>query len=287
MFGDCHMHMILDGVYYRAAIDAQRDHPDDHLIRKRLAAYRDADILFLRDGGDAWGVGSRAARIAPEYGIDYRTPVYPIHKRGHYGGFIGCGFDTMREYADLVRTAQDRGADFIKIMISGLMDFDVFRRITGDPLMPSEVREMIHIAHDCGLRVMAHANGADVVKAAVDAGVDSVEHGAYLDDAAIEMLAHSGCVWVPTLATIGNLIACGRYPDSVLAPLLELQQKNVSKCASLGGCIALGSDNGAYRVLHPQGTLDEYHYLRAALGDACDVVLRCGEAVIRQKFRRT
>ena len=111
MFGDCHIHMILDGIYYRAAIDAQKDHPDDRLIRARLAAYRDAGITFLRDGGDAWGVGSYAARIAGEYGIDYRTPVFPIYKRGHYGSFIGCGFDTMREYADLVRQAAERGAE--------------------------------------------------------------------------------------------------------------------------------------------------------------------------------
>lgn len=286
MFGDCHIHMILDGVYYRAAIDAQRVHPDDRLIRDRLAAYRDAGVCFLRDGGDAWGVGAYAAQIAPEYGIDYRTPVYPIHRNGRYGGFIGRGFDTMREYAFLVRAASDRGADFIKIMISGLMDFDAFGRVTSQPLAPDEVREMIHIAHDCGLCVMAHANGADVVKAAVEAGVDSVEHGAYLDDSAIDMLAHSGCVWVPTLVTVGNLIGCGRYPDSVLKPLLALQQKNAARCASLGGRIALGSDNGAYRVYHPQGTMDEYQYLKAALGDACDAVLRRGEDAIREKFRR-
>ena len=286
MFGDCHIHMILDGIYYRAAIDAQKDHPDDQLIRARLAAYRDAGITFLRDGGDAWGVGSYAARIAGEYGIDYRTPVFPIYKRGHYGSFIGCGFDTMREYADLVRQAAERGADFIKIMISGLMDFDCYGCITGDPLTESEIREMIRIAHDSGFCVMAHANGADVVKVTVNAGVDSIEHGAYLDDSAIDDLAHSDCTWVPTLVTIGNLISCGRYPDSVLQPLLAFQQANVRKCASLGGRIALGSDNGAYRVLHAQGTLDEYGYLRAALGDACDAVLRRGEDAIREKFKR-
>ena len=70
MFGDCHIHMILDGVYYRAAIDAQKERVDEALVRARLEAYRDAGIHFLRDGGDAWGVGSFAARIAGEYGID-------------------------------------------------------------------------------------------------------------------------------------------------------------------------------------------------------------------------
>lgn len=284
MLGDCHVHMILDGVYYRAAIDAQRDHPDEALIRRRLERYRDQGISFLRDGGDAWGVGAFAARIAHEYGIDYRTPIFPIHKRGRYGSFIGRGFSTMEEYAALVDQARDQGADFIKIMISGLMDFDHYGVLTSTPLEPEEIQEMIAIAHDRQLSVMAHANGARTVRAAVEAGVDSVEHGAYLDEEALEALAQSQAVWVPTLVTIGNLIGDGRYPDAVLRPLLELQMGNVRRCARLGGKIALGSDNGAYRVPHVQGSLDEYSLLRRALGDEADRILEQGEAQIRRRF---
>lgn len=74
MLGDLHIHMILDGVYYRAAIDAQKAHPLDGLIRERLADYQRRGITFLRDGGDAWGVCLRAKALAGEYGIDYRGP---------------------------------------------------------------------------------------------------------------------------------------------------------------------------------------------------------------------
>ena len=285
MFGDCHIHMILDGVYYRTAIDAQRARPDEALVRARLAAYRDAGIHFLRDGGDAWNVGAFAAKLAPEYGIDYRTPVFPIHKRGCYGSFIGRGFGDMKECAALVRAAKDAGADFIKFMISGLMDFNCYGRITGTPLEAWEIREMIHIAHDAGLSVMAHANGADTVKAALEAGVDSIEHGAYLDGEAIVMLAECGAVWTPTLATIGNLIGEGRYPDAVLRPLLELQMNNVRECARIGGRIALGSDGGAYRVPHVQGAMDEYALLKCALGGGADRILEAGEAEVRRRFR--
>ena len=245
MLGDCHIHMILDGVYYRAAIDHQKESPDEALIRCRLAAYRDAGIRYLRDGGDAWGVGSMAARIAPEYGIEYRTPAFPIHRKGRYGGFIGCGFEDMHEYRARVEAAKAEGADFIKIMISGLMDFDCYGRITSVPLDASQIREMIHIAHGEGFAVMAHANGAETVRHAVEAGVDSIEHGAYLDDEVVRMIAASKCVWVPTTVTIGNLIGEGRYPDAVLKPLLDLQLSNIALCARLGGKIALGSDNGA------------------------------------------
>ena len=285
MFGDCHIHMILDGVYYRAAIDAQKEKVDEALVRARLEEYRSAGVRFLRDGGDAWGVGSFAAKIAGEYGIDYRTPAFPIHRRGRYGGFIGKGYDTLKEYATLVGSAREQGADFIKIMISGLMDFDCYGRITSEPLPAGEIRELIRIAHAEGFAVMAHANGADTVKAAVEAGVDSVEHGAYLDGEAVRMLAQSETIWVPTLVTIGNLIGEGRYPDAVLTPLLRLQMDNVAECARMGGKIALGSDAGAYRVFHARGALDEYDYLRRAIGEETDRVLKYGENMIKNRFK--
>lgn len=283
---DCHIHMILDGVYYRAAIDAQREKPDETLIRSRLRAYADAGICYLRDGGDAWGVGKRAAELAPEYGIEYRTPVFPIHRKGRYGGFIGCGFEDMKEYRALVGRAKAQGADFIKIMISGLMDFDHFGAITSRPLSREEIGEMIRIAHGEGFAVMAHCNGAETAKAAAEAGVDSIEHGAYFDAEALRCIAQSGAVWVPTLVTVGNLIGDGRYPDEVLRPLLDLQMQNVRRFAELGGRIAVGSDNGAYRVPHVQGTMDEYAYLRAALGERTDEILEIGNKTVRGLFQR-
>lgn len=283
---DCHIHMILDGVYYRAAIDAQKEQVDEALVRARLQAYADAGIGYLRDGGDAWGVGLRAAQLAPEYGIEYRTPVFPIHRRGRYGGFIGRGFEDMRQFRALVAEAGRAGADFIKLMISGLMDFDTFGRITSEPLPAAEIAEMSRIAHGEGFAVMAHCNGGETVRAALDAGIDSIEHGAYFDEAAVRMLAQSDAIWVPTLVTIGNLIGSGRYPDAVLKPLLELQLQNVALCASLGGKIALGSDNGAYLVPHVQGTMDEYGYLKLALGDKTDQILDIGNKTIQGRFCR-
>ena len=115
--------------------------------------------------------------------------------------------------------------------------------------------------------------------------MDSIEHGAYLDDEAVRMLAQSDTIWVPTLVTIGNLIGEGRYPDAVLRPLLRLQMDNVAECARLGGKIALGSDAGAYRVFHTQGALDEYGYLKRAIGEETDRILKCGENMIQNRFK--
>lgn len=284
MLSDCHIHMVLDGVYWKDAIARHRAGVREDWVRRTLSAYRQRGITYLRDGGDRWGVCSLAARLAPEYGIRYRIPGAPIHKNGHYGGFIGRGFDTMADYRALVEETKRSGADFIKIMISGLMDFDRLGVLTDVPLTPEEIREMIAIAHGEGFSVMAHANGDATVAAAIAAGVDSIEHGAYLGQETLHRLAESRTVWVPTLVTFGNLIGCGRFPDAVLKPLLEGAMENVRTAAALGALIAPGSDAGAFRVLHGQGTLDEYALLKAAIGEGCDEVLSRGIREIQARF---
>lgn len=284
MLGDCHIHMVLDGVYYKDAIAAHRAGPRDDIIVPRLQDYARRGITYLRDGGDAYGAGERAQVLAPDYGITYRTPTFNLCLKGRYGAFIGRSFETLRDYRALVDEVRRRGGNFIKLMISGIMDFDHFGVITSEPLTLAQMKELFSIAHGEGFSVMAHANGADTIKRALEAGVDSVEHGAYMDDEAVRMLVASGAVWVPTLATIGNLIGCGRYPDAVLKPLLELQMKNVAACARLGGIVALGSDAGAYRVCHGQGTEDEYALLKRTLGADADQILARGEASVRERF---
>lgn len=80
MFGECHAHLIMDGLNYKDAISIHKDHVNDEVIRKHLKAYEELGIVFVRDGGDALGVSERARKLAPEYGIDYRTPIFAIHK---------------------------------------------------------------------------------------------------------------------------------------------------------------------------------------------------------------
>lgn len=81
MFADLHIHMLLSGTDWKAAIAGHQPEPDDILIRNRLSAYKSASISYLRDGGDRFGVCLRARELAPEYGITYRTPAFPIYKR--------------------------------------------------------------------------------------------------------------------------------------------------------------------------------------------------------------
>ena len=274
--------MVLDGADWKAAIAAHRSGPVDALIRPRLARYRDLGFSYLRDGGDRWGVGERARELAPEYGICYRTPLAPLCKVGHYGGFIGRRYENLKEYAAIVSGLRTQGADFVKIMISGLMDFDRFGVLTEDGLASEEIRELIHTAHEEGFAVMAHANGARTVEAAADAGVDSIEHGAYLDEAALAAMAENGTVWVPTLSTIGNLRGRGRFNETAVREILASATENVQRFAALGGLLAPGTDAGAWAV--PHGSLTEYELLKEIFGGETERILRSSIETIIRKF---
>ena len=282
MRADCHMHMVLDGRDWRGAIGRHEKGPDSVWIRRVLETYRDLDFVYLRDGGDRWGVGKAAREMAGEFGIRYRTPLAPICKAGHYGAFIGEKYADQGQYAGIVKARRQAGADFIKIMISGLMDFDRFGVLTEKPLEPNEIRELVHIAHEEGFSVMAHANGARCVEAAARAGVDSVEHGAYLDADALEAMKEAGTVWVPTLSTIGNLLGRGRFCQEAVERILESAMDNVARFAAMGGLIAAGTDAGAWAV--PHGSISEEAWLERALGRDAKTAADRGLSAIMAKF---
>ena len=278
MYCDCHMHMLLDAENWRNAIARHSVSVNIPFVQKTLQHYRELGFAYLRDGGDRWGVGKRARELAPEYGITYRSPLANLCKRGHYGSFIGETYADFKEFAALVRKARTDGADFIKIMISGLMDFDHFGRLTEEGYAPEEIRELTHIAHEEGFAVMAHANGARTVEAAAAAGIDSIEHGAYQDEASLAAMKENGCVWVPTLSTVGNLRGTGRFDEGAVREILAYNLGNAEKFAAMGGLIAPGTDAGAWAV--PQGCLSEYELLSQIPRET----LEAGIRVIQEKF---
>ena len=282
MLYDCHMHMVLDGVDWKAAIHRHDNAIQEDYIRTILARYQALGFGYLRDGGDRWGIGAKAREFAPEYGITYRTPLANLCKKGRYGGFIGKTYENFREYAALVRQQRAEGADFIKIMISGLMDFDRFGVLTEGGLPEDDIRELIHIAHEEGFSVMAHANGARTVEAAARAGVDSVEHGAYLDTDALLAMKENGTVWVPTLSTVGNLRGKGRFDEEAVQAILASALHNVRSFAAMGGLLAAGTDAGAWAV--PHGSLTEFSLFREALGDSAQAALEEGTKEIVKRF---
>lgn len=281
MIYECHGHIILDGIAYTSAIARHQSKPDEAFIRQNLKVCAEHGIVFYRDGGDKHGVSVFAKKIAGEFGIDYRTPVYIIHKKGYYGSLFGRAFESMSEYRALVADARKLGADFIKLAASGLLDFMRGGSVTGPALTQEELNEMISIAHAEGFAVMIHANGADNIKRSAEAGADSIEHGFYMDAAGLSIMAQTGAVWTPTCATVLNLIGSGRYDDIVLQGILDKHKAALIEASMAGVPIACGSDSGASFVPQGKGTLDEISIL-----ESLGIDFGCGSHIIEEVFRR-
>ena len=218
--------------------------------------------------------------------MQFVTPAFAIHRIGRYGGIVGRGYATMGEYRCLVAQARAQGADFIKLMFSGILGFSAYGELSCPPLPAEEIRELVHIAHGEGFAVMAHVNGADAVRAALEAGTDSIEHGYYMDTACLSLLAQTGAVWVPTLAAIAPFAHRPGCRAEVVERLLEEQMAALREAAAAGALIASGSDAGAVGVPHADGLCKELELLEQALGEGGEAVVERGNQAIQARFYR-
>ena len=162
------------------------------------------------------------------------------------------------------------------------MDFKSFGGLMGGGLELEEIPELIRIAHGEGFRVMAHVNGAARIKTALASGLDSVEHGYFMDDECITLLKETGAVWVPTLAATAGFAGREGFVQGVAEANLRHACENIRKAKALGVLIAAGSDAGAVNVPPDRGIHIE-HTLLAAAGLEAEDVAR-GDEAIRRRF---
>ncbi len=113
---------------------------------------------------------------------------------------------------------------------------------------------IVDTAHAAGKPVMSHAYGGEGVKICLDAGVDSIEHGAALSDDLIEQMVRQGTWLVPTFTVLRRIVALGRREPSPLPPymlpkalkLLEYQAESFQKALRAGVKMAMGTDLGSF-----------------------------------------
>ena len=281
---ECHGHLMMGGADYAASRAVHANGPDREVVAAELSALKDAGVAYFRDGGDALDVSRIGREMAGDYGIEMVTPIYAIHKAGYYGSIVGRGWRDLREYRALVEGVRDAGGDFIKFMSSGIITFRTYGELSCPGLELAELREMVRIAHGEGFRVMTHVNGPETVRFAAVAGVDSIEHGYFVDKAALEAMADAGAVWVPTLAATEAFIGRAGFDSDAAERTVRVQQEMLAAFSEMGGLIAAGSDSGAVGVPHGPGTRREYELLAEA--GICQEKILSGNEAVRSRFRR-
>ncbi len=155
------------------------------------------------------------------------------------------------ECAEKVRTASKYGADLIKITATGGVLSQQGRGLEAH-FTPEEMKSIVDTAETLGLKVAAHAHGARGIEAAARAGVHTIEHGTYIDEAAADAMKASGTTLVPTLMAFegikGNL-GKGFYTPVVeekIRAVAEIAGTIVERADRWGVKVAFGTDAGVF-----------------------------------------
>lgn len=175
---------------------------------------------------------------------------------GNYGAFV-C--DSPEECRKAARTIFKYGADQIKLMgTGGVMSMG---DEPGAPeLTYEEMKAALDIANSRGRLSSVHAHGAEGMKAAMRAGIHSIEHGMLMDEEAIDMMVETGTYLVPTIIAAKAIVDCGIesgiHPENVqkAAMCLHNHYDNLKKCYAKGVQICFGTDAGTPGNYHGMQT---------------------------------
>ena len=154
------------------------------------------------------------------------------------------------EAREAVRTRYQDGADLIKITATGGV-LSVAKSGQNPQFMTDELEAIVETAKDYGMTVAVHAHGKEGMKRAIEAGVDSIEHGTYMDDEIRTLMKKHGTYYVPTILA-GKFVADkakidGFFPELVrpkAAAIGPLIQNTFEQAHKTGVKIAFGTDSG-------------------------------------------
>ena len=174
-----------------------------------------------------------------------------LHTIG-YPGPEGGGINGPREARRAVRQRYKEGSDMIKLTATG--GVLSFAKSADNPqFMEDEVEAIVRTARDYGYKVAAHAHGAEGMKRAVLAGVDTIEHGTYMSDEVMTLMKERGTWYVPTLMAGAFVSEKSKDPDyypAIVRPKAAAVGPTISattaKAYKAGVKIAFGTDAGVF-----------------------------------------
>jgi imidazolonepropionase-like amidohydrolase len=191
------------------------------------------------------------------------TDTYRHDLEGDHGAKDGI-INSPEDAWKAVRQHYKEGVDLIKIMPSGGV-LDTSSSVDNAQLTIPEIQAVVAAAHDYGFTVAAHAHGAEAIRRAVIGGVDSIEHGTFMNDEDMKLMKEHGTWYVPTIIA-GKYVEekasiPGYYPAQVAAKAKMVGpviQATAGKAYRAGVRIAFGTDAAVY----PHGqNAKEFEYM--------------------------
>ena len=263
---DAHVHLALDSIDFNKSLENWSQPTLMHEnLEKILRRYLELGIVGIRDGGDLTGYGWLAKKKISEgkwVGPKVQSVREAVYRVGSYGRFLGAGFKDIEDWRAKRDDFFALGLDQLKVIVSGLISFRKLGVVGPVQWSLADLQQVVNDAHEKGIRVMAHVSGEEAITIAINAGVDSLEHGYYITRYQLTKMLEKGISWIPTVAPVGNLLvrATRRYTleeKCVLRSILRRHLDSIYEAYQLKVSLGVGTDAGAYHVPHAESLLDE------------------------------
>ncbi len=299
---NCHTHMCMAPA---ASVEyGLSDSKTTIMAINNLKKYLETGVTFIRDVGgtnyvdiDVRNAARKGEIVAPDMQVSGKI----ICMTGGHGWQMGREADSPDECRKAAREQLRAGADWIKIMgTGGVMTEGVE---PGSPqLNEDELRAAIYEGHKVGARAATHSQGMTGIKNALRAGVDTVEHGFYMDDWCFDWMKEHNVFYVPTLAAVHwikvNGVEAGipEYAVRKVNATYDDHLNTFRNAYKAGVKIALGTDAGtpfnrhdmtAYEIkLMEDAGVDPWDALRAGTivaAELCGVEATHGSLEVGKK----
>ena len=256
---DLHVHLVWSSGADPVATLALES-PEQTLLRAAGHGLRqlEAGITTVRDLGSVHDLAIHLARATgagwlpgPRIVASGRS----IVMTGGHDPFWGLMVDGPAGALKGVRTQLYAGAGVIKVSATG----GVYGRAAGEAvddveLLPEELRVIADQAHRRGVKVAAHAIGAQGIANCLDAGIDTIEHGHFLTPELAARMAAQGAALIPTLYVYRQVAGAGgipAYAREKAGAIVDRHRQAVALARAAGVLIGAGSDAGSPRTDHP------------------------------------
>jgi imidazolonepropionase-like amidohydrolase len=217
-------------------------------------------VTTMRDVGGPFMTNVKVRNLIEKgYAIGPRLSAcgHPLAMTGGHGVGMSLEVDSPDEARKAARRMRKEGADCIKLMANGLS-------MEAPELSAEEMRAAVEVAHDHGMKVACHASVWRAVDNAIQAGVDTIDHGYTLNEDFVERMLKQGTILVPTYGTVQMVGKCGEA-DPTWAPSLpvirhriRLATNSFALAYKAGVKFALGTDGSNRPLLYVGEVLEEF-----------------------------
>ena len=253
---DCHEHFTGDGGM--DAMERLLNDTTEEFTLKAVGNCRRAlmsGVTSARDVGARYAININIARQAAA-GAILGPRIIASGEWFQFPGTWPAGLtrttETPEELLEGINEMIQRGAGLIKVGATGF-------RPNGEQFasMPREALDVaVRASHEAGLKIAAHCHGFEGTRLAVEAGIDSIEHGTYVDQATVELMAERGTYMVPTMSTwdarerLATQLGWSRDQMAEIHDRKENSIASFKRALQVGVRIATGTDAGGSPARH-------------------------------------